>query len=187
MKSLYRWFKKMVGITAYLYWLPFFYGVKSGHVIPGMGEVSSAILLFCIGILLSMGFLGMCKHDPIPRDSIRLTDMYVDEIQDNLRVITTWLGEIVVGIVLDSPMKVWMITGILFILMLKINWWIYNPIFMIWHIRFCKVRQVRNHENFYYMMPVELKNNHRREYLHSDYEYKICVYNGNMDWIAFRK
>lgn len=181
----YRRFKKLVGIAAYLYWIPFFYGVKSGHVISGLGEISSTILLFCIGIFLSMGFLGMCKHDPIDKEALRLQELYVEEIPNNLRVITTWLGQVVIGVVLETPTQVWMITGVLFILMLKINWWIYNPIFMIWHIRFCKVRLVHSHEDFYFMMPVQLKNNHSIECLYLD-NYKICMYDGKLDWIAFK-
>lgn len=186
MKTLYRWFKKVVGVMAYLYWLPFFYGVKSGHVIPGMGEISSTILLFCIGILLSMGFLGMCKHDPVSKDTFWLKELYVDEIPNNLRVVTTWLGEIVVGVVLENPMQVALMTGLLFILMLRINWWIYNPVFMFWNIRFCRVRQVMNHEASFFTMPVQLEKTHGKEYLDVNENYKICRYNGKMDWIAFR-
>lgn len=186
MKKLYSLFKKAIGVSAYLYWMPFFYGVKNGHVLPGMGEVSSTILLFCIGIFLSMGFLGMCKHNPIDKDALRLQELYVEEIPNDLRVITTWLGQVVIGILPGTPMQVWLITGVLFVLLWKINWWIYNPIFMIWSIRFCKVRLVRSHENFYFMMPVQLKNTHRQEYIHFD-NYNICMYNGKLDWIAFKR
>ena len=184
MKKCYAWFKKAVGVAAYLYWIPFFYGVKSGHTLYGLGEISSAILLFFVGIMLSMGFLGMCKHDPVDKEAVRLKELYVEEVPANLRVVTTWFCQVVIGVALSSPLQIWLITGLLFILLWKINWWIFNPVFLFWNIHFCKVKQVINHEAFYFMMPVELKDTHHKVYLHCD-EYKICSYGSPYDWIAF--
>ena len=188
---MFRFFKKVIGVTAYVYWIPFFYTVKNGHSMSGFypmsgfGEASLDILLFFFGIFLAKVFLSMCKHDPIDKDELQLTELYVDEVPANLRVITTWFGEIVVGVLLQTPLQMWMMTCILFVLLWKINWWIYNPIFLFWNFRFCKVRQVASHEDFYFMMTVELKDIHHKAYLHFD-EYKICRYDGKMDWIAFR-
>ena len=184
--TLYRWFKKTVGILAYLYWIPFFYGVKSGHTLLGMGEIISTILLFCIGILLSMGFLGMCKHDVIPEKEYDYVSIGMNRIPTGLKFLEVWLLEVAIGVALNTPLTVGWVTIFAFIILLKTNWWIYNPVFMLFGIRFCEVMVAHDYQRMYLVVPWELNIRDQMDYFDKE-DFKICTYNGKVDWIIFKK
>lgn len=183
MKRVYRWFKKLVGVIAYLYWIPFFYGIKHIETLGNWNVWISLAILLCVGISLSAGFLGMCKYDKAPEESMQDLEVYVEGVPEDSNIMNGLLLQSLVGVSVNTPTQLCLITGVLFLFLLGINCWIYNPVFLLFGFRFYNIR---TNGDVQFMMPVQLRDNHRKIQVNGD-RFRICTYGGSLDWMAFRK